>query len=242
MVGVGPGTSFRSALRAEGGGVAVCVGKSWFPPVQPFFWNSISGTPCVWGVSGSGEYSQRGFGGSCEDERRRDGSTEGRLGPAEKWFAWEAISAAISPAEGGRFENDGGRAWGARAAGVVAVKASLELFRFLGVELKTEYSWAKRGVQAPGSAKRLSWGGLGVSNVGLGRTGVCRGVGGWAFGIPKLDEGPKGCVSRSGLPDRQQEQGRSKKRGQVKRVLEGAGSRDLRSAATLRADGPKKPR
>ena len=115
-------------------------------------------------------------------------------------MAWDAICAAISPAKEGRFEkNDGDGAWGAEATGVVAVKVSREMFRFPGVELKTEYSSAKRGVQTPGSARRLSWRGLGVSNVGLGKAGVCRGVGGWAFGFPKLSEGPGAVLAGTGF-------------------------------------------
>lgn len=135
------------------------------------------------GVSDPGGYPRGVVGGSCEDDSRSDGATNGRLGPGRKWFAWEAISAAMSPVERGRFEkNDGAREWRAGAGVVEAVKVSRELWRFAGVDVKTEYSSTKRGVQAPGSANRLSWGGPGVSNVvGLGKAaeaGVCRGVGG----------------------------------------------------------------
>lgn len=63
----------------------------------------------------------------------------------------------VSPAASGPFEKyDGVRVWEVEAAGVQAVKVSRELWRFPGVELKTEYSSAKRGVQVLGSASRLS--------------------------------------------------------------------------------------
>lgn len=65
-----------------------------------------------------------------------------------------------------------------------------EPLRFPGVVLKTEYSSAKRGVQPLDSSKR-PWLCLGVSKTGLGKTvdvGVRLGVGGAAFGSPKLGE------------------------------------------------------
>lgn len=63
----------------------------------------------------------------------------------------------ISPAARGPFEKyDGVREWEVEAVGVQAVKVSRELWRFPGVELKTEYSSAKWGVQVLGSASQLS--------------------------------------------------------------------------------------
>lgn len=68
------------------------------------------------------------------------------------------MPSVVSLAVRGPFERyDGVREWEVEAAGVQAVKVSRELWRFPGVELKTEYSSAKRGVQVPGSASRLSW-------------------------------------------------------------------------------------
>jgi hypothetical protein len=61
-----------------------------------------------------------------------------------------------------------------------STNGSEEPRRLPGVELKTEYSSANRGVQPPGSSKR-AWVFFGVSKTGLAKTvdvGVCLGVGG----------------------------------------------------------------
>ena len=64
----------------------------------------------------------------------------------------------VFPAVRGPFERyDGVREREVEAARVQAVKVSRELVLSPGVKSKTEYSSAKRGVQVPGSASRLSW-------------------------------------------------------------------------------------
>ena len=83
---------------------------------------------------------------------------------------------------------------------VKSAKAPLEPRRLPGVELKTEMSSAKRGVQPLDSSKLVPCC-FGVWKTGLGKTvevGVCCGVGGWAFGSPKLlRKGQKLGVSKA---------------------------------------------
>jgi hypothetical protein len=82
------GASFRSPLRAEGGGVAVWVCSSLAPPSRLGFFadlcsDSGSGLGCD---SDSAEYSRGTFSGVGDEGSRREGSTggKGRLGFGEK--------------------------------------------------------------------------------------------------------------------------------------------------------------
>jgi len=179
------GASFRSPFRDDGGGVAVWIWRSLVTiPLRAFF------TTFPWSLAGggstSGEYSRAAsaaVGGVGDDGRRLDGSTGGRFGLSAKWLTWVAISAAIPPADNGLFRvalTDGVRKY--LATGVNSTYGPWVASRLPGVELKTEYSSAKRGVQPPESSKCPALL-FGVSKSGLGKAvevdfGVCLGVGG----------------------------------------------------------------
>ena len=63
--------------------------------------------------------------GSGDEGRRKEGSTVGRFGFGEKCVAWDAMCAAMSPADSGRFKRiEGIRG---RVAGLVAAAAVVVL-------------------------------------------------------------------------------------------------------------------
>jgi hypothetical protein len=188
------GASFRSPFRDDRddrddeGGVAV-----WVRALFAAFSFSLVG-----GNSTSGEYSRpTSVRVAGDDGSRFDGSTGGRFGLRAKWLTWAAISAARPPADNGLFRaelRDGVREY--VVAGVNSTNDPCVDSKFPGVELKTEYCSAKRGVQPPGSSSGRGLL-LGVLKTGLGKAvdaavvGVCLGVGGSAFGSPKLHVGQR---------------------------------------------------
>lgn len=104
-----------------------------------------------------------------EEASRCEGSTGGRFGLGEKWLAWVAISRAKPSAESMRLWEEAG------VGGTKSGNWACEPLRLPGVALKTEYSSAKRGVEAPKSVKEPC-GCRGVSKTGLANeavVGVC---------------------------------------------------------------------
>ena len=116
-----------------------------------------------------------------DEPRTLDGSTTGNcefgLGEKELVCAGELLATSSV---------DNGRLWPEpNAKGVPGEKSGnglwVPLRRLPGVELKTEYSSAKRGVVQPLDSSNRPELRFGVSNTGLGKmeeVGVCLGVGG----------------------------------------------------------------
>jgi len=126
--------------------------------------------------------------GVGDDRRTLDGSTGGNDRPrcGEASFTWTATPRPIPSVDKDRF-------WPVPleygVGGPKSKKGVREPLRFPGVELKTEYSSANRGVQ-PLDSSRRPWLCLGVSKTGLEKTGVVGvrlGVGGWTAESPELE-------------------------------------------------------
>lgn len=185
------GASFRLPFRAEGGGVGncpcPCSGVSRNPALWRTFLTDLSRVVESEYCSSPVMILSPVATEAGDDCNRLEGSTGGSGSSTfgEKWLAWVAISAATLSAKDRLFCTLGVAA--AFRYGVFVIggdpksaKGPRVHRRLPGVELKTEYSSAKRGVHPPdGDSSERSWLGLGVSNTGLGKTvGVCLGVGG----------------------------------------------------------------